>query len=177
MGFLVWPGGASQLKRVDPRTERVAGEGSEEAFFSAVTMGHDGAAAEVAFENGPEGEQGRGVTEVIGGDSVDLASGPGNVLLALEEGDEGRVDVVCGGPSAEADLNRSISPALGSASGLEVDGGENGFGDLDGDGVSQSGAFEKKMLRNQLGLMLRGWCLKNAEGCLVRKPSVKVSDF
>ncbi len=74
MGFLVRPGGAGQLEGVDPRAELVAGEGAEEAFFSAVAMGHDGSASEVAFENGPEGEQGRGLAEVIGRDAVDLAS-------------------------------------------------------------------------------------------------------
>jgi len=58
---------------------------------------------------------------------VDLASRPGDVLIALEEGDEGGMDVIGGGPSAEADLDGGIGAAFGGASGLEVDGGEDGF--------------------------------------------------
>lgn len=60
---------------------------------------------------------------------MDLAGGPRDVLLASEEGNKGRVDVVSGGPGPQADLNRSIGAALGRASGLEVDGGEDGLVD------------------------------------------------
>jgi len=131
MRLFIGPGGTGELEGVDPRAEGVAGEGAEEAFFGAVTVGHDGAASEVAFKNGPEGEEGRGLAQVIGRDPVDLAGGPSDVLLALEEGNKRRVDVVSGGPGPQADLNRSIGAAFGRASGLEVDGGESCLADLD----------------------------------------------
>lgn len=130
------PGGAGKLQGVNPRAEAVAGEGAEEAFFGAMPVGYDGAAAEVAFENRPEGEEGRGVAKVISGDAVDFLSRPSDVLVTLEEGDEGGVNVGGVGPGAEADLDRSIGPAFGGAGGLEVDGGEGGLGDLDREEVA-----------------------------------------
>jgi len=47
--FFRRPSGAGELEGVDPWAKAVAGEGAEEAFFGAVAVGDDGAAAELAF--------------------------------------------------------------------------------------------------------------------------------
>ena len=49
VGFFGRPGGAGELEGIDPGAEAVAGEGAEEAFFGAVPVGDDGAAAEIGF--------------------------------------------------------------------------------------------------------------------------------
>ena len=65
---------------------------------------------------------------------MNFLGGPSDVLFTLEEGDEGSVNAVFRGPSAEADLDGGIGAAFGGASGLEVDGGEGSFRNLDGGG-------------------------------------------
>ncbi len=70
--------------------------------------------------------------QVIRGDAVNFLSGPGDVLLAVEEGDEGLADIVSMRPGSESDLDGGVTAAGGCASGLKVDGGEDGFGNFNG---------------------------------------------
>ena len=62
---------------------------------------------------------------------MDFTGRPSDVLITLEERNEGSVDLIGCGPGSQADLNRGIGSALGSAGGFEVDGGESCLANLD----------------------------------------------
>jgi len=62
---------------------------------------------------------------------VYFAGSPGNVLIALEEGNEGVVNTFCERPSSQADLYWSIGAPARGAGRLEIDGGEDRLGNFD----------------------------------------------
>ena len=126
------PGGAGEVEGVDPRTEAMAGKGAEEAFLGAFVVGDDDVPRKTRSELGPEGEKGRGIGEVGGGDAVDLLRGPVDGLVGVEVGDE---NVVVGrrrGPAGDADLDGCIVLSAGGSGGFEIDGGEDGVSDEHG---------------------------------------------
>lgn len=55
MGRLGRPSRAGQLQGVDPRAERMAGEGAQESLFGAVSMGHHRTAGKGSLHHWPEG--------------------------------------------------------------------------------------------------------------------------
>ena len=131
MGGEIRPSCASELEGVDPRTKGVTGKGAEEAFFGSVSVGDHRALSKSGFQGWPERKERRCFGEVFGRDSVDFLGGPGDFLIAMEEGDEGIVNALFQGPGAETDLHRSVGATAGGAGGFEVDGGEDGLGNLD----------------------------------------------
>jgi len=62
---------------------------------------------------------------------VNLLRGPGDVLVAMKEGNEKLVDVFFRRPGCEPDLHRRIGLSFGCASGFEIDGGEDDVANLD----------------------------------------------
>ncbi len=62
---------------------------------------------------------------------MDFASSPGDVLIALEEGNERVVNTFCERPSSQADLYRSIGAPARGAGRLEIDGSKNRLGNFD----------------------------------------------
>ena len=83
MGGLIRPGSAGELEGIDPRAKAVAGESTKEAFFGAMAMGNDGTTAQLLFKGRPQGKERGRFEQVVSGDAVDLAGGPGDVLIAL----------------------------------------------------------------------------------------------
>jgi hypothetical protein len=156
VGFFIRPGGAGELEGIDPGSEGVAGEGAQESFLGSVPVGDDGAATQLLLQDGPQREEGRGVAEVVGGDAVNFPGGPGDVLIAMQEGDEGIMDVFVFRPSRETDLDRGIGFPFGGAGGLEINGSEDGVANLDGRCLSQESLLEKQMVWNQLAGAVRG---------------------
>lgn len=143
VGRLIGPGGAGEMEGIDPRTKAVAGESAKETFFGAMAVGNDGTAAQLLFQGRPERQKGGGFEEVIGGDAVDLAGGPGDVLIALQERNDGLVNVLLKRPAPQSDLNGRVGAPFGRACRFEIDGGEDGFGNLDGEEIAEAGPFGK----------------------------------
>ena len=56
---------------------------------------------------------------------------PGDILIAVEEGNEGVVNPFCDRPSSQADLYRSIGAPARGAGRLEIDGSEDRLGNFD----------------------------------------------
>ena len=62
---------------------------------------------------------------------MNLLRGPGDVLVAMKEGNEKLVDVFFRRPGCEPDLHRRISFSFSGASGFEIDGGKDGVANFD----------------------------------------------
>lgn len=139
MRGLFRPGRAGQLEGVDPRTKGVTGEGTQKSLFRTVSVGHDRAPSQRTLQDRPEGEKRGGFKEIVWGDAVDLLSRPGDVLIALEERDERVMDIIFQSPAAKPDLHGGIASSLGSAGGFEINGSEDGFGNLDGQEIAEWG--------------------------------------
>ena len=150
VGFFIRPGSACELEGIDPGSKGVAGEGTKESFLGSVSMGDDGAATQLLLQDGPQREKGRGVAEILGGYTVNFPGGPGDVLITMQEGDERVVDVLFRGPGCEPDLDWGIGFSFGGASGLKIDGSEDGVANFDGRCLSQESLLEKQMVWNQL---------------------------
>jgi hypothetical protein len=103
-------------------------------------VGDHDCAGEVLFHLWPQGKQGRGPLEVFIADAVDLACGPRDGGVRGEVRHEALAVAAGGRPSSEADLHRDIGAAAGSASGLEVDGGEAAVPDGHGRKGSMAGS-------------------------------------
>jgi hypothetical protein len=62
---------------------------------------------------------------------MNLLCGPSDILIAMKEGNKGLVNVSLSRPGCEPDLHRRIGLSFGCASGFEIDGGKDGFANLD----------------------------------------------
>ena len=130
MGGEIGEGFAGEREGIDPGGEAVKGEGAKKPLFGASAVGDDGGSPEARAKLAPEVVHAWSIGKVIGGDTVDFLSGPGDRTVggevAHEEGAErNRISYEC----RHTDLDRDIGRPGHTACGFEIDGGEGDFVD------------------------------------------------